>query len=243
MTQIWAHRGARHDAPENTLAAFALAIEQKADGVEFDVQLTEDGVPIIIHDETVDRTTDGRGWVRDLSMAKIGKLQASAGMKGFKKAKIPTLTEALDLLAPTKLRVNIELKNDAVEYPELEEKVLEALAGYKWGDRVVLSSFSEESVAKLSGMTKFELAYIISDSSLLLKPWKRTTQLGASALHPSRRRVHERLVKKASDAGIKVRPWVVNNPKRVKEMLELGVDAIFTDRPAVAREVRRRHSY
>ena len=101
-------------------------------------------------------------------------------------------------------------------------------------------AMGEESVAKLSGMTKFELAYIISDSSLLLKPWKRTTQLGASALHPSRRRVNERLVKKASDAGIKVRPWVVNNPKRVKEMLELGVDAIFTDRPEVARAVRRK---
>ena len=124
MTDIWAHRGASVALPENTLAAFAAAVAAGADGVEFDVQLSADGVPVVIHDERVDRTHDGVGWVGELSAASLASLapRAAVGAAGA----IPTLDEVLDLLAPTSLTINIELKNSVVSYPGLEQRVVAA---------------------------------------------------------------------------------------------------------------------
>jgi glycerophosphoryl diester phosphodiesterase len=100
MTQIWAHRGARREAPENTLPAFELAVAQGADGVEFDVQLTADGTVVVIHDETVERTTNGTGPVVGFGLAELRGLDASAGFGGYTGVQIPTLADTLALLAP-----------------------------------------------------------------------------------------------------------------------------------------------
>ena len=224
---IWAHRGCPTEAPENTLAAFTAAVDAGADGVEFDVQLSRDGIPVVIHDETVDRTTDGHGPVRDHTAAQLAGLDAGAGPG------VPTLAEVLALLEPTRLAANIELKNSVVEYPGLEREVLAAVAAAGIGERVVLSSFSADSVGRLARLTELEVALVYS------RPWPRplalAVELGARAVHPSRRLVHPGLVVAAGRLGLTVRPWVVNSAGALRRLGWAGVGGVFTDEARWAR--------
>jgi glycerophosphoryl diester phosphodiesterase len=224
---VWAHRGCPTEAPENTLAAFAAAVDAGADGVEFDVQLSRDGVPVVIHDETLDRTTDGHGPVGAHTAAQLAALDAGAG------AGVPTLADVLDLLAPTRLGVNIELKNSVVAYPGLEQAVLAAVAAAGLGERVVLSSFSAASVGRLARLTDLEVALVYS------RPWPRplalATELGARAVHPARRLVYPGLVAAARRRGLAVRPWVVNDAGALRRLARVGVDGVFTDAPRLVR--------
>ena len=128
VVSIFAHRGASDAAPENTLPAFARAVEQGADGIELDVHLSRDGELVVIHDETLDRTTDGAGWVKDRTLAELRALRADNGLPGFAEARIPTLREVLDLLRPTDLLLNIELKTSLVWYEGIEAKTLALVA-------------------------------------------------------------------------------------------------------------------
>lgn len=238
MTQIWAHRGASREAPENTLPAFERALSQDADGVEFDVQLTADGVPVVIHDETLERTTDGRGRVVAYSLDQLRRLDASAGMAGFAGVRVPTLDEVLELVAPTGVAINVELKNSVEDYPGLEEKVLAAVAEAAPAGHVVLSSFNHYSLKRLQALAApWELGMVYSDP--LYKPWRYAAKLRVAAIHPPARLVLGRgWVHKAHDAGLAVRPWVVNSPRNLARMFRRKVDAVFTDVPALALQLR-----
>jgi glycerophosphoryl diester phosphodiesterase len=238
MTQIWAHRGARREAPENTLPAFELAVAQGAEGIEFDVQLTADGCAVVIHDETVERTTDGNGPVRGFTLVQLQGLDASAGMAAFAGVRIPTLADTLALLAPTGLVLNIELKNSVENYPGLEEQVLAAVAAHGIADRVVLSTFNHYSLKKLQALgATSELGMLYTDP--LYKPWRYAVRLGVAAIHPPARLVLGRgYVRRSHQAGLAVRPWVVNSERRLARMFRLGVDAVFTDVPGFALALR-----
>lgn len=232
-TLVWAHRGASGEAPENTIEAFRLAIAQEADGIELDVQLSRDKVPVVIHDETLDRTTDGAGAVVDSHWEYLRGLRASAGIEGYHSARIPGLAEVLDLIAPTPLLINIELKNSEVGYPGLEEKVLAEVEDRGLAARVVYSSFNHDSVARLSTMTDSELAILYERP--LLRPVARARKVGANALHPPRQLVlNARWVATVRRLGLAVRPWVVNGEARVRTALDQRVDGLITDFPAAA---------
>lgn len=240
MTLIWAHRGARADAPENTLPAFELAVDQGADGVEFDVQLTADGTVVVLHDETLDRTTDGRGPLAATTLADVRTLDASGGRAGFAGVRVPTLAETLDLLVPSGLRLNIELKNSEEAYPGLEEQVLAAVAEHGIADRVVVSTFNHYSLRHLLKLgAPTELAMLYTDP--LYKPWRYAAKLGVAALHPPvRYLLGPGYVRRAHAAGLAVRPWVVNSTRGLARMFAWGVDGVFTDVPGVAVAVRDR---
>ncbi|WP_305781680.1 glycerophosphodiester phosphodiesterase family protein, partial [Brucella sp. CMUL 018] len=124
MTAIWAHRGASAYAPENTLPAFEMALQMGADGVELDVQRSADGQVVVIHDETLNRTSNGVGKVVDQSFEQLRQCDFSNRFAGRRNVKIPTLREVLDLFRGTGKTVNIELKNTVVLYPGLEDDVL-----------------------------------------------------------------------------------------------------------------------
>ncbi|MCA0251226.1 MAG: glycerophosphodiester phosphodiesterase [Actinobacteria bacterium] len=237
-TQVWAHRGASGYAPENTLPAFELALDQGAEGVEFDVQLSRDGALVVIHDETLDRTTDGTGRVVGHALAELRALDASGGDADYAGVRIPTLDEVLALLAPQRLRINIELKNSVEPYPGLEEKVLASVAEHGLADRVVLSSFADASVRRLRELApEIELAMLYTRPEA--RPWRRATLLGAQGFHPPARLVPARLwVRLAHAAGMAVRPWIVNNPAQLATMFRWQVDAVFTDTPDVALALR-----
>jgi glycerophosphoryl diester phosphodiesterase len=238
VIEIWAHRGASRAAPENTLPAFELAVEAGADGIEFDVQFSRDGHLVVIHDETLPRTTDGTGQVLDHTLAELKALDASNGVDGYAGARIPTLAEVLELLAPTSLRANIELKNSEVPYPGLEEAVLAAVAAAGMAERTVYSSFSGESVRRLAGMAPMAEVGLIY-SRPLARPLRLAEALGASAVHPDRRLVGGRgWVNRAHARHLAVRPWVLNTPRRIRRAISRGVDGLFTDVPGLALMIR-----
>ena len=237
-TQVWAHRGASGYAPENTLPAFELALEQGADGVEFDVQLSSDGTPVVIHDETLGRTTDGAGRVVDHTLAELQLLDASNGMPEYAGTGLPTMDEVLDLLAPAELRINVELKNSEEAYPGLEQKVLAAVRERGLAGRVVLSSFSDDSVQRLHEFAPdLELATLYTRPEL--RPWRTARRLGARAIHPPAALVLGRpWVYRAHALGLAVRPWIVNSEAQLARMFRWRVDAVFTDTPDVALTLR-----
>lgn len=240
MIEIWAHRGASRAAPENTVPAFELAIAAGADGIEFDVQLSRDGQVVVIHDETLPRTTDGAGWVKEHSLAELKALDASAGREGYAGVRIPTLAEVLALLAPSALRANIELKNSEVRYPGLEEAVLAEVTAAGMTERTMYSSFSGESVRRLAGMAPMAEVGLIY-SRPLGRPLRLAASLGASAVHPDRRLVGGRhWIARAHARRLAVRPWVLNTPERIEKAIALGLDGLFTDVPDLALAIRNR---
>ena len=123
-TKVWAHRGASGYAPENTLEAFELAAKQKADGVELDVQLSKDGELVVIHDEIIDRVTDGKGKVKDYTVRELKSFKANQTHPEYANSVIPTLAEVYDLLKPTGLEINVELKTGIYFYPDIAKKLL-----------------------------------------------------------------------------------------------------------------------
>lgn len=228
--EIWAHRGASARQPENTIAAFAAAMEAGADGVELDVQLSADGVPVVIHDEKVDRTHGGSGWVVSHTVAELQELPSLLSAKGDPLAtRIPTLAEALNLLAAGGQRINIELKNSVKQYKGLESKVLAMIAERKLAKRVVLSSFNHYSLQKLreKGWTG-ELAAV--HDGMLREAWRYFRELDVQAVHPPR---HVLMVPgyitRAHRAGFRIRVWTVNKSAQRQRCVRLGVDGIFTD--------------
>lgn len=171
--EIWAHRGASAYAPENTMEAFRLAIAMEADGIELDVQLSKDGVPVIIHDETLKRLSGASGYVKDRTLKELGEIMP-----------IPTLWEVLELLQPTRLNLNIELKTGRVFYPNIEQKVLELVKKYSMKGRVWYSSFNHYTIKKILELcpdAKTGLLY----SDGIYEPVQYAKGLGAAALHPS----------------------------------------------------------
>lgn len=183
--KIWAHRGCSQRYPENTLLAFEKAAAlQNLTGIELDIQLTRDGEMVVIHDERVDRTTEGIGCVRDYTLSQIRKLHIYADSNPSQQ--IPTMTEVLDLLEPklkTGLRLNIELKNSIYPYEGMEEKIVNLVNERGLGQAVVYSSFYARSLKKLRELDeKTEIGILdikVSDCLFKLKGG-----CGAVALHP-----------------------------------------------------------
>ncbi|MCW3159108.1 glycerophosphodiester phosphodiesterase family protein [Micropruina sonneratiae] len=228
--EIWAHRGASARQPENTIAAFVAAMEAGADGVELDVQLSADGVPVVIHDEKVERTHAGTGWVASHTVEQLQALPSVLKPKADPlTTRIPTLAEVLDLLAAGNQRINIELKNSVKPYKGLEAKVLAMIAERKLGKRAVLSSFNHYSLQRLRerGWTG-ELAAI--HDGMLREAWRYFRELDVQAVHPSRHVLMvPGYVTRAHRAGFRIRVWTVNKAAQRQRCVRLGVDGIFTD--------------
>lgn len=227
---IYAHRGASGHAPENTMAAFRLAVQEGAGGIELDVQLSADKQVVVIHDETLDRTTDGTGAVGSLTWEELRRLDASFGQEAYRGEGIPLLSQVLELLASTQLELNIELKNGIVPYDGMEEAVVRLVRQYGMEKRIVLSSFNHYSIARLAGMAPdMEMAVLYSDG--LYRPWEYAAFVGARSLHPHYLAVTPEIVMNARMAGVKVRPWTVNSDDDYRRMAAAGVDAVITNYP------------
>lgn len=172
MTEIVAHRGSRINRPENTLTAFEEAIRVGADGIELDVHLSKDGEVVVIHDETVDRTTNGSGRVRHLTIAELKELDAGSWFDAaFAGEKIPTLLEVLELLERTGFRgsLNIEFKTGFHPYPNMEQKVQVLLDKKDWPFDIMYSSFSLRALLRMHRLDPTaEVAYLVKKSRFLV---------------------------------------------------------------------------
>lgn len=241
MSLIYAHRGASGHAPENTLEAFALAVKMGADGVELDVHLSSDGELIVIHDEKVDRTTNGTGYVKDMTLAQLKELDASKGMEAYAGAKIPTLAEVYDLLRDTNLLINVEIKTDEIQYPDIEKKCLALEQEKGMAGRILYSSFNHYTLANLLQLepnAKTGLLYMSS----LYQPWVYAKSVGSTHIHPYYPSIMlPGLPEGCGENGVGINAWTVNDPEIMELCVKYGA-GIITDYPDIAVEVRNRLS-
>ena len=238
QSKVFAHRGASQYAPENTLEAFRLAMEQGAEGIELDVHLSADGELVVIHDETLERTTNGTGLVKEHTLAQLQALRADNHMEGFEAAHIPTLRQVLELVRPGDMQVNIELKTGILWYEGIEEKTLELVKELGMQDRVVYSSFNHYSIEEVRRLDPTaETAYLFSD--VIFEVEKYAARRGVKGLHPAL--WHVKMADFLTDylqSGLAVRVWTVNCPEDMRLLMERGVDAVITNDPALALQVR-----
>jgi glycerophosphoryl diester phosphodiesterase len=233
MTLNCAHRGASGHAPENTLAALRLAVAMGADMVEVDVQLSRDGQPVLIHDETLDRTTSGTGPVAGQTMAELSGLDAGSWLDPkWRDEKLPALAEVLDRLGQRVLW-NIELKDGAS--PELEDAVLKEIARAGCAERCLLTSFDHRRVLGLARrQAPVKLGCIVGfgcwQDALLDAP--------VQVLSLERSLVDASLTGAARAAGKEVHVWTVNSAQEMRRLLDLGVDAVITNHPDIFQTIR-----
>ncbi len=237
-TIVWAHRGASAYAPENTLEAFKLAAEMHADGVELDVHICKSGEVMVNHDESIDRTSTGKGFIRDMTYEELMKYSYHNNMDKYLGARMPTLREVYELLAPTGLTVNVELKTDDYWYEGIEEKCLRIAEECGMKDKVLYSSFNHKSLERLLSLdptrptgllytkpiredTKEEVDYAVSQKAKAVHPyWKNCLREG--------------YMQAMKDKGIDVNPWTVNEQADMKALMEKGIHAIITNNPDIA---------
>ena len=222
-----AHRGASGTAPENTLAAFGRAEALGAHMIELDVQLSADGEVIVLHDDAVDRTTDGRGSARSHTLAELRRLDAGSWFSpAHAGERVPTLA---DVLQCVDIPVNVELK--AGGGPALEARALEVVQAQNALSRVVFSSFDHDSLARLRGRSSAaEIAVLWADRGTQ-RPFFVAARVAATALHLRKNRVTEWVVSEADRAGLEVRVWTINDPEEWVIFEDWGARAVFTDYP------------
>ncbi|MGZ0212993.1 MAG: glycerophosphodiester phosphodiesterase [Actinomycetales bacterium] len=241
---ILGHRGAMAYAPENTLEAFELCADQGADGMEIDIHTTRDGVIVAIHDDTVDRTSNGTGRVCDLDFAELRQLDFGSGLPGdFAGAHIPTLEEILDLVARRDLVLNIEVKDiyghdDA--YGELARRAADEVLRRDLAELVFFSSFNHTSMAQLKqSHTAVRTGLLHMMPLHEIGNYAATTN--ADAIHPAQPAATPETMRQAREANLTVNAWTLPAPfsslsevEQIDELLAVGVDSIITNTPDIA---------
>ena len=234
-----AHRGASSAAPPNTLAAFEKAVELGADGIEFDVHLSADGVPVVIHDFTVDGTTDGSGRVAEMTLAQLEQLDAGSSFDpAFAGERIPTLVQVLETCG-NRLLLNIELKDLSLRDSGLERAVIAQVEQRGLGNRVILSSFNPFSLRrakKIAPRIPVGLLYAPNLPLPLRRAWLAPL-FPHEARHPEHTMVDARYLAWARRHGYQVNTWTVDDPDEMRRLIALGVDSIITNLPDVLDKV------
>lgn len=233
---ILAHRGAKADAPENTLAAFQLAVQQGSDGVELDIHLTLDNHIVVCHDCTVDRTTNGTGIIRQMTLDQIRKLDAGSWYhESFSGEKIPTLEEVLDLL-PDHYLVNIEVK----EFYDgaIVEPLLKVIRSYRFDERFVLSSFDHKCM-KYMKLIDPRLRIGLLYSNNMVDPVGYSKLLGVEvySLHPMMKWITAEEAAQAEKEGMPVYTYTVNEEEQMRQAIAKRLDGIITDYPGRLKKV------
>lgn len=235
-SQIWAHRGASFYAPENTLEAFDIAVKQKADGVELDVQLSKDGELVVIHDETIDRVSDGSGFVKDYNLSELKKFNAGNLFPQYGTCVIPSLEEVYRLLKPTDLKINVELKTGVIFYKGIEEKLIDLAKKLNMEDRIIYSSFNHYSLLNLRNINKdVKIGLLVSDIYVGVLDY--AVNFGADALHPIGYMLKlPGFMEESKSKNMKLHVWTVDKEEEIKLLNEQGIDAIITNKPVIARK-------
>ncbi|NMA61790.1 MAG: glycerophosphodiester phosphodiesterase [Firmicutes bacterium] len=233
---VVAHRGYSSKAPENTMAAFEMALDVGSDGLELDVHLTKDGEVIVIHDHTLERTSNGTGIVEQHTLAELQKLDAGSWFAPeFKGERLPTLRQVCELVKDKDILFNVELKV-TLGFEQLNQKVLELLNEYDLHERTVISSFNHYALVhfkQISPQTRTGILY----SAALVNPWEYAKSVGATALHPSHKGIIPEIVKGAQQNGMMVNCWTVDSPEDIERMKLAKIDSIITNVPERVQEL------
>jgi glycerophosphoryl diester phosphodiesterase len=236
---IFAHRGSSAFAPENTFAAFTLAVDQHADAIELDAILSSDGQVVVIHDQTVDRTTNGTGRVNRLTFLELKKLDAGSHFNAtFKGEKIPSLAEVFATLG-NRIFINVELKNYASPGDDLPDRVVELVRKYALEQSILFSSFNPLALLRayrLLPELPLGLLTVKGNKGAVLRTWLGRL-IPHQALHPAWKDVNPRMVRNNHHFGYRVHPYTVNDPSVMQNLFKAGVDGIYTDNPPLAYKV------
>lgn len=234
---VWAHRGASGYCPENTLAAFQKAVDLGADGVELDIHLTKDGALVVTHDESIDRVSDHKGRVCDYTLDELKSFDFSYGNMAYEGIQIPTMGEVFELLKPTDLTINIELKTGEIFYPGIEQKIVGMTKSFGMEDRVIYSSFNHYSVMRLKEIDpEAKTGFLYADGTLDMPAYGRAH--GVSALHPAGYNLQfPGFMDECRANGLDVNVWTVNRESDIRACVKLGVHAIITNYPDKVRKI------
>ena len=228
---IFAHRGVSGHYPENTSAAFYAASKLPIAGIELDVHLTADGELVVIHDETIDRTSNGTGYVKDYTLQQLRAFDYGSWFsEKFVGENIPTLGEVLEFFVGTHHVINIELKTDVFPYEGIESLVIKEIATHQMTERVIISSFNHESLQIVTQLAPYiETAALFAE--ILTDFTTYTSLIPANAIHVSLPTALRKSVRRALEEGAVVRVYTVNDIEYAKTLQQIGVQAIFTDDP------------
>ena len=230
MTKNIAHRGFSARYPENTMLAFEQALRAGCDGMEFDVHMTVDGQIVIIHDETVNRTTNGKGAVAEMNLEQLRALDAGSGER------IPTLGEYFDFVAGSYILSNIELKNSLVRYPGMEAVVIGKVREHGLCEQIIISSFNHFSVLECKGLAP-EIRCGFLTGGWPINVGAYTRQHGIECVHPEYRALTDETIAEIHGNGIEINAYTVNDPAAMRRLASFRVAAIITDNPILLGEV------
>jgi glycerophosphoryl diester phosphodiesterase len=237
-TLNFGHRGASHEAPANTVAAFECAAEMGADGVELDVHLSKDRELVVIHDFSLEATTNGHGPVTDKTLPELKALDAGSWFSpAFAGQRIPILQEVFDTVGH-RLLLNLELKARGHRDDGLADAVVRAIERNNLFDRIVVSSFSRLALRRVRQINpRIEIGYLYYlDPLLARRPWPHDLAR-PEALHPWYKMIDERYVRWAKGQGYRIHTWTVDEPAAMRRLADLGVEIIITNRPDTLRQV------
>lgn len=227
-----AHRGFSGKYPENTMLAFKKAVEVGCQGIETDLHITKDGVIVICHDETIDRTTNGSGFIRDYNYKELSNFDAGVKFgKEFEGEKIPTIEEFLNYVKDKNLLINLELKNDIIAYEQMEKKVIDKIYEFKLKNNIILSSFNHYSMIRAKEYDSSIKTGLLYEATLYnVHEYVKT--VGADALHPFFSSImDENIVRQIKNSGTMINTYTVNKEEHMKALINLGIDGIITNYP------------
>ena len=234
---IIGHRGYRKKYPENTLKSFKAAFDAGVQMIEADVSLTKDREVVVIHDDTLERTTNGRGLVKDHLLKELKQLDAGSWFDpAFEGETIPTLEEVLDVVSKRGM-INIEIKKNAYEKHQpvdaIERQVVRIVQQNKMKDQVLISSFKHEILENLVQISDKPAIALLSKNPASRETIILCQKLRVFSWHPSFSKIDKRQVRMMHEAGIKVFPYTVNSGKKLNQLIKMGVDGVFTDDPYI----------
>lgn len=234
--KVYAHRGYSGRYPENTMLAFEKAAEAGCDGIELDVQLTKDDVVVVIHDERIDRTTDGTGFVRDYTYEELKKFNAAVlfpQVTDFQS--IPTFDEYCAWVAGTGLETNIEIKTGHYYYEEIEKKTIDILRKYGLEKKVMFSSFNHMSLLKVKElMPEVECGVLLGEKGIGNAGYYCHVQ-GFECYHPGYQSITKETVEECNKYGVKINAWTINGMHELEQLSEWGCNGVITNYPEVCR--------
>ena len=231
--EIVAHRGFSAIAPENTPAAFAAALEHRANSVEFDLQLTADGIPVVIHNPTLDKTTGTPGKVTEKTLLQLQSLDAGSWFNPqFAGQKIPTLSETLDILQPLSHHIYLDVKPHCQWSESQVDRLVELLISKGWQEKAIVSSFNPQFVEQVRQTKRgLKLGYIVANPDDYQQELAAAARYGNSVIISEYHILLENptLVEQSRNKGVDIVVWTVDNPDEFQELVKIGIRRIITN--------------
>lgn len=235
--KIIAHRGASGNAPENTISSFKLALEYGCDGIELDVQQTLCGEVVVFHDWKLERTTNGKGYLRDKTLEELKKLDCGSWFsEKFINEKIPTLDEVLEII-PENILLNIEIKEEYSRENGIEKRILEIL-NKRRRNNVIISSFSHNILKNIYRINKeIKLGLLIGGSLTDILMYIKMSGIKFFSYHPEKSFLRNEEVENLLKEGIEINVWTVNDIEDAKILKLMGVTSVITNYPEKIKKI------